>query len=129
MPITGTHQNVASSLAIGVYSGSAGFVSGAVDQVAYVFNKLGGNILDIEIQERNVYQAYEESCLEYSYILNTHQAKNVLSDMLGGATGSFDEDGEFTSYRNDTDIKPNLKFPRFTLAYSAHVASSVGDLH
>ncbi len=52
LPITGTHQNVASSLAIGVYSGSAEFVSGAVDQVAYVFNKLGGNILDIELQEK-----------------------------------------------------------------------------
>jgi len=128
LPITGTHQNVASSLAIGVYSGSAEFVSGAVDQVAYVFNKLGGNILDIELQERNVYQAYEESCLEYSYILNTHQAKNVLSDMLGGATGSFDEDGEFTSYRSDTNIKPNLKFPRFTLEAPRHMAEAVGVL-
>ena len=128
LPITGTHQNVASSLAIGVYSGSAEFVSGAVDQVGYVFNKLGGNILDIELQERNVYQAYEESCLEYSYILNTHQAKNVLSDMLGGATGSFDEDGEFTSYRADTDVKPNLKFPRFTLEAPRHMAEAVGVL-
>lgn len=126
LPSAGDPSDVSSSLAYGIYSTDA-FYSGAADQVSYVYGKLGGNILDIEIETANVYKAYEEACLEYSYLLNTHQAKNVLSDMLGGATGSFDEDGEFTSYRSDTSIRPNLKFPRFTLAYSAHVASSVGS--
>ena len=125
LPATGTPGDVSDNLAYGVYTTDA-FYSGAADQVSYVHGKLGGNILDIELEVGNVYKAYEESCLEYSYLLNTHQAKNVLSDMLGGATGSFDEDGEFVSYRTDTTIKPNLKFPRFTLAYSAHVAQSVG---
>ena len=44
---TGTHASVASSLAYGIYS-SAAFVSGAADQVAYTYQKLGGDILDIE---------------------------------------------------------------------------------
>ncbi len=83
LPSTGTHSDVAGVLAYGIYSGSANFISGAVDQVTYVYNKLGGNVLDLEIQPDNVYNAYEEACLEYSYLVNTHQAKNVLSDMLG----------------------------------------------
>ena len=126
LPTTGTHSDVVSSLAFGIYS-SAPFVSGAVDQVSYVHGKLGGNVLDIELQPANVYKAYEESCLEYSYIVNPHQAKNVLADMMGGATGSFDEDGEFSAYRDDTNLKPNMKFTKLTLEYARHVASSVAS--
>ena len=126
LPTTGTHSDVASSLAFGIYS-SAAFISGAVDQVSYVHGKLGGNVLDIELQPANVYKAYEEACLEYSYIVNTHQAKNVLADMMGGATGTFDQDGEFSAYRDDTDLKPNMKFTKLTLEYARHVASSVAS--
>ena len=58
LPVTGTHANVNSStnpLPFGIYTGTAGgqtstdFVSGAVDQVAYVYKKLGGDVLDIEL--------------------------------------------------------------------------------
>ena len=59
---TGSSSQVLSSLAYGVYT-SANFVSGAVDQVAYVYNKLGGNVLDLEITTANVYNAYEEAVL------------------------------------------------------------------
>ena len=116
---TGSATQVASALAYGIYSGSAHFISGAVDQVAYVYNKLGGNILDLEITTDNVYNAYEEACLEYSYLVNTHQAKNVLSDLMGNTTGTFDQDGEFTGSFN---TKANLKFPRFQLGYATHIA-------
>tara|TARA_R100000353_G_scaffold109162_1_gene78429 strand:- start:78 stop:1340 length:1263 start_codon:yes stop_codon:yes gene_type:complete len=126
LPTTGTHSDVIGSLAFGIYS-SAPFVSGAVDQVSYVHGKLGGNVLDIELQPGNVYKAYEEACLEYSYIVNTHQAKNVLADMMGGATGTFNQDGEFSAYRDNTDIKPNMKFTKLTLEYARHVASSVAS--
>ena len=47
---------------------------------------------------------YEEAVLEYSYIINTHQAKNVLSDLLGTTTGSFDADGTL----KDGDLKTSL---------------------
>ena len=40
------------------------FMSGAADQVAYVFKKLGGDVLDVELTPANVYSAYEESVLE-----------------------------------------------------------------
>ena len=130
LPSTGTLTDVSDALAYGIYTaagtsnaGVRSFISGAVDQVAYVFNKLGGAILDLEIKTDNVYNAYEEACLEYSYLINTHQAKNVLSDLMGNTTGSFNEDGEFTAYDNGgTGEKPNLKFPRFQLGYATHIA-------
>ena len=70
------------------------FINGASDQVAFTFKKLGGDVLDIEIKPANVYAAYEESVLEYSYQINMHQAKNILGRALGHATGSFDQDGQ-----------------------------------
>jgi hypothetical protein len=123
LPSTGTHADVAGVLAYGIYSDSTSFISGAVDQVAYIYNKLGGNVLDLELQPKNVYNAYEESCLEYSYLVNTHQAKNVLSDMLGNTTGTFDQDGELSG---TYQTKANLKFPRFQLGYATHIGRGVG---
>ena len=37
------------------------FITGAVEQVTFTFRKLGGDILDIELTEKNVYAAYEEA--------------------------------------------------------------------
>ena len=74
LPVTGTHANVNTTtnpLPFGIYTGPAGsqestdFVSGAVDQVAFVYKKLGGDVLDIELTQYQVYAAYEEAVLEY----------------------------------------------------------------
>ena len=89
LPVTGTHSNVLGALATGAYKTDE-FVSGAVSQVTYVYRKLGGDVLDLEIKEESVYSAYEEACLEYSYLVNIHQSKNILSDVLGNTTASFD---------------------------------------
>jgi len=125
---TGTHSEVSGLLAYGIYNTTGSFISGAVDQVAYTYNKLGGNILDLEISTRNVYNAYEEACLEYSYLINTHQAKNVLSDLMGNSTGTFDQNGEFNTFSQGLDMKPNLKFPRFQLGYAMHIGKG-GSVH
>ena len=127
LPSTGSHSDVSSALAYGIYTSDA-FVSGAVDQVAYTYNKLGGNVLDLEITPNNVYNAYEEACLEYSYLINTHQAKNVLSELLGNTTGSFNQDGEFSTYENGgITEKPNLKFPSFRLSYITTVGRGMSS--
>ena len=47
---TGSTDDVAAALPFTVYSTSAPFISGAADQVAYVYKKLGGDVLDIEIK-------------------------------------------------------------------------------
>ena len=91
----------ASNYPIGLYTTggdleNTNFMSGAADQVAYVFKKLGGDVLDIELTPANVYSAYEESVLEYSYQINLHQSKNMLSNVLGQSTASFDHEGQMT---------------------------------
>ena len=97
LPAAGTFSKVASNLPIGVYSTSTDFISGAVDQVAYTYKMIGGDVLDIEITEGQVYAAYEDSVLTYGYLVNLHQAKNSIGSLLGSPTGTFDSDGEIKS--------------------------------
>jgi hypothetical protein len=112
LPESGVLSDVTDSLAIGFYNTDA-FVTGAVAQVAYTYKRLGGDILDIEITAKNVYNHYEEACLEYSYILNLHQARNALGSALGGPTGTFDHSGDLTDGENIA-----LKYPKFEFDYA-----------
>jgi hypothetical protein len=116
LPSTGSSSDVTDSLAIGYYS-SIEFLDGAASQVAYTYKRLGGDILDIELTANNVYNHYEEAVLEYSYIVNLHQARNSLGSALGGPTGSFNNKGELTS---GTDAA--LKYPKFLFDYAFRVA-------
>ena len=97
------------------------FCSGAAEQVAYTYKKLGGDVLDIELTSGSVFSAYEEATLEYSYLLNVHQAKNTLSDLLGATTGTFDQDGQILSGDDLYGKNINLKYPRFEFAYARRV--------
>ncbi len=54
---TGSTDDVASAVPFGMYTGSAEFVTGASRQVNYVFKKLGGDVVDIELTNDNVYAA------------------------------------------------------------------------
>jgi hypothetical protein len=114
---TGSASKVSAALPIGAYSDSTAFLSGASAQVAYVYKKLGGDVVDIELTPSNVYAAYEEAVLEYSYIINMHQGKNVLSTVLGETTGTFDHKGDLKTGPSGS----NLKFPRFSLGYARRV--------
>jgi hypothetical protein len=129
LPATGTLGDVTSTnLPFGYYATDgalydANFVSGAVEQVSYTYRKLGGDILDIELKTQNVYAAYEEAVLEYSYLVNTHQAKNVLDSLLGRTTGSFDHQGQMISGEELSGSNVALRFPKFQFGY----AKRVGD--
>jgi len=129
LPVTGTADIVLTSLATKAYA-TDDFVSGALDQITYTYRKLGGDVLDIELREESVYAAYEESCLEYSYLVNIHQSKNILSDVLGGTTGTFDHRGEMKA----GDLKDSLdgshvglKYPLFDYAYARRVADGISE--
>jgi hypothetical protein len=104
------------------------FKQGAAEQVAFVYKKLGGDVLDIEIVDSQVYAAYEEACLEYSYLLNLHQAKNSLSRALGAKTGSFDQKGQLTGSEYSTSEHIELKYPKFSLGYAQRVGQGFSDI-
>jgi hypothetical protein len=117
LPASGTLVDVADTLAIGFYKTINTFLSGATAQVAYTYKRLGGDVLDIELTAQNVYNHYEEAVLEYSYIVNLHQARNALGSALGGPTGTFDHTGDLTA---GTDV--SLKYPKFQFDYAFRVA-------
>lgn len=122
LPSAGNAANVATNLPFGVYSDDANFVSGAVDQVAFTYKMLGGDVLDIELTEHNVYSAYETAVLEYSYIVNVHQAKNVLGDVLGNATSSFDHDGEVKEGESISTMLPS-----FDIGFVKQIANKASE--
>jgi len=134
LPITGAVTEVNSLVPYKVYSDpeaslySVDFLSGASSQVAYVYKKLGGDILDVELTTGNVYSAYEEACLEYSYIINVHQASNVLSDALGDMTGTFDHKGQIKSGPLSSSLggtPVELKYPRFEYGTTRRVIEGI----
>ena len=135
LPVTGNVSNVNSTdnpLPYGIYidhasteGASTAFKQGAADQVTYVYKKLGGDVLDIEITEYQVYSAYEEACLEYSYLVNVHQAKNVLGATLGSSTGSFDSDGELLSGQALSGSDIALRYPKFDFQYAKTVGNAI----
>jgi len=136
LPVTGATSNVNEALPYKIYSEetsplySSEFVSGAVDQVSYVYKKLGGDILDLEITEGNVYAAYEEAVLEYSYLINIHQATNVLSDALGNTTGSFDSKGNIEPGTLSSSLAGGhvaLKYPKFDYSMTRRMADGIGS--
>jgi hypothetical protein len=135
LPITGTAGNINSTLPYKIYSETTSplyskqFLSGAVDQVSYVYKKLGGDVLDIELTEGNVYAAFEEAVLEYSYLINVHQATNILSDALGNTTGSFDSKGNIESGALSSSLGGKhvaLKYPKFDYSMTRRIAEGIG---
>jgi len=134
LPPTGTASDVNNNICFGIYSSptsdlySVDFLSGAAEQVNYTYKMLGGDILDIELKTSNVYSCYEEAVLEYSYLMNIHQSKNVLSNILGATTGTFDHDGNLKSGSLKTSLSGShvaLKYPKISFAYPRRVAEGI----
>lgn len=117
LPVTGSPSDVISYLPFAIYSGSAAFLTGASDQVSYVYKKLGGDVLDIELTPGNVYAAYEEAVLEYSYLINLHQSQNTLQTLLGKTTGTFDQNGELSG---TVGGRVELAYPKYNVDYLRH---------
>ncbi len=125
---SGSAALVAAAVPFGMYTGSVEFLSGAAVQVSYVYKKLGGDVVDIELTPGNVYAAYEEAVLEYSYIVNLHQSKNMLSDVLGDTTGTFDHRGEIEPGTLSSSLggtKVALKYPRFEFEYARRIGDGM----
>lgn len=135
LPATGSMSNVTSStLPYGTYIDSTywttsqidDFKNGAAKQVNYTYAMLGGDVLDIELSENQIYASYEDACLQYSYILNLHQARNTLSDFLGTDKAQFDEYGQIIDDPNSSvPVDANERFPRFNIGYARRVSMGI----
>ena len=123
-----SEASTASNYPFSIYTTDQYFLTGAAEQVAFVYKMLGGDVLDIELTNQNVFSAYQAACMEYSYLVNIHQAKNSLPNMLGNTTGTFDHRGNLLSGPTGSNV--SLKFPRFQTQLPRNVAkgfaSSVG---
>jgi hypothetical protein len=128
LPAIGTASRVTASLPFGIYATNSDFITGAVDQVAFTYKMLGGDVLDIELTEQNVYAAYEAAVLEYSYIINVHQSRNVLANSLGSPTGTFNSDGEFSSGSALAGQNPQLLLPSFDIGYAKEVMTRTSEM-
>lgn len=137
LPVTGNTTNVAvGNLPFGVYIASEYWSSdqintyktGSAEQVAYVYKKLGGDVIDIELVENQVHTAYEEAVLEYSYLVNLHQSKNALPFILGQSTGSFNSDGQLTGSNAADLANVNLAFPKMQFTYAKNIALGVNTV-
>jgi hypothetical protein len=121
---TATEASTASNYPFSIYTTDQYFLTGAAEQVAFVYKMLGGDVLDIELTNQNVFSAYQAACMEYSYLLNIHQAKNSLPNMLGATTGTFDHKGSLLSGPTGSNVA--LKFPRFQAQLPRNVAKGFG---
>lgn len=130
---TGSVSEVASGLSFSIpqYVNDPAFLSGAASQVNFTYKMFGGDVLDIEITNTQVYSAYEYAVLEYSSIINSHQARNVLSDVLGFPTGTFDSSGElkYGSELSSSLSGANLAvmYPDFDLRATMGVAKAASS--
>ena len=128
LPASGSEADVAAAVPLGMYTGSLDFLSGAASQVKYTYRTLGGDVLDIELTSKNVYANFEEAVLEYSYLINTHQGKNILSTVLGGTTGSFDHRGEMKSGALSSSLggrRVELAYPEIRFEYARRIGNAV----
>ena len=137
LPATGNTANVSmQTLPFGVYVSTdywsneqiGDYQTGSVEQVAFTYKKLGGDVLDIELVETQVHAAYEEACLEYSYLINLHQAKNSLPFVIGQDNGSFNSDGQLTGSNAADLANASLAFPKMQFTYAKNVSLGVNSL-
>ena len=85
-----TFANTLSPTPFGFFDSDAAFQTEADAMVTFVKRKLGDDILSVELTKKQIWACFEEATLEYSAIINEHQAKNSLANILGFSTASLE---------------------------------------
>jgi hypothetical protein len=88
LDLTASFANVISPTPFATYDTNTTFQADADGMVKLAYNRLGGNILQVEITNKDVYACLEQSMLEYSAIVNSYHAKSILANVIGSPTGS-----------------------------------------
>jgi hypothetical protein len=79
---------VTGSCVFGYFDNDVDFQVDADKMVDFVRKKLGDPVMATHISSSQIYASFEEACSEYSAIVNSYQAKSVLTQFLGSSTGS-----------------------------------------
>ena len=83
-----TFSNTTSPTSFGFYDADSGFQAEADNMITFVKRKLGDDILSVELTKKQIWTCLEEAALEYSSIINMHEAESTLMNLLGYPTGS-----------------------------------------
>lgn len=98
LDITASFVDVFQPTPFGTYDADTNFQRDADGMVKYIYSKLGGRALDVELTVRDVYTCFEEAMLEYSAMINSYQAKSALPNIIGMPTGSISQFGNIPRY-------------------------------
>ena len=79
---------VTGSTPFGTFDADPQFQADADKIVEYTRRKLGDPVMAVHLSSSQIYASFEEACFEYSAIINSYQAKSVLTSFLGTPTGS-----------------------------------------
>lgn len=90
LDLTASFTDFASPTPFAIYDTDTAFQTEADGMVRLINGKLGGNVLQVEITNRDVYACFEQAALEYSGMVNSYHAKSILADVLGAQTGSLE---------------------------------------
>lgn len=104
-----TFSQISNPTPFGIYDNESDFQGEADNMITFVKRKLGDDVLSVELTKKQIFGNFEEATLEYSSILNQHQAKSQLVNYLGFPTGSAMSGSE-------------EKFPRENLEYMTRFA-------
>jgi len=80
--------NTTNATPFGIFDSDSVFKSDADKMVTFVKRKMGDDILSVELTKKQIFSNFEEATLEYSAIINKHQAKSQIINFLGFPTGS-----------------------------------------
>lgn len=83
-----TFANTTNPTPFGFFDSDVDFQGEADSMVTFVKRKMGDDILSVELTKKQIWACFEESFCVYGAIINEHQAKSQLSNLLGMATGS-----------------------------------------
>ena len=83
-----TFANTANPTPFGFFDTDADFQTEADGMITFVKRKLGDDILSVELTNKQIWACFEEAFCIYGAIVNEHQAKSQLANLLGMATGS-----------------------------------------
>ena len=114
----------------GIFDNDTHFQEEADGLILYVKRRLGDDIMSVELTNKQIWANFEESVLEFSKQVNSHQAESYMSNLLGLSTGHvvsykknafghyyFVRDGQVEENVKDTQplLIQNTSDPRFKI--------------